>query len=238
MATRAGAPALALEGIDALYGESHVLHGVSFSLGEGRVLALLGRNGAGKTTCMNTVIGFLPPRAGEVRLFGQRVERLSPEAISRKGIALVPQGRRVFPRLTVRENLIVAFQKRSMWTLDKVFELFPRLKERQGQDAGSLSGGEQQMLAIGRALMGNPSVLLMDEPSEGLAPLIVAEVGRTIARLKREGQSIVLVEQNIQLAFELADDVAILNTGRVAFAGPVEQVRSNEALITQHLGVF
>ena len=230
--------ALALESIDSLYGESHVLHRVSFSLGEGRVLALLGRNGAGKTTCMNTVIGFLPPRSGEVRLFGQRVERLSPEAISRKGIALVPQGRRVFARLTVRENLIVAFQKRSMWTLDKVFELFPRLKERQGQDAGSLSGGEQQMLAIGRALMGNPSVLLMDEPSEGLAPLIVAEVGRTIARLKREGQSIVLVEQNIQLAFELADDVAILNTGRVAFAGPVEQVRSNEALITQHLGVF
>jgi branched-chain amino acid transport system ATP-binding protein len=230
--------ALALESIDSLYGESHVLHRVSFSLGEGRVLALLGRNGAGKTTCMNTVIGFLPPRSGEVRLFGQRVERLSPEAISRKGIALVPQGRRVFARLTVRENLIVAFQRRSMWTLDKVFELFPRLKERQGQDAGSLSGGEQQMLAIGRALMGNPSVLLMDEPSEGLAPLIVAEVGRTIARLKREGQSIVLVEQNIQLAFELADDVAILNTGRVAFAGPVEQVRSNEALITQHLGVF
>ena len=238
MATRGSAPALAVEGVDALYGESHVLHGVSFSLGEGRVLALLGRNGAGKTTCMNTVIGFLPPRSGEVRLFGQRVDRLSPEAISRKGIGLVPQGRRVFPRLTVRENLAVAFQKRSMWTLDKVFELFPRLKERQGQDAGSLSGGEQQMLAIARALMGNPRVLLLDEPSEGLAPLIVAEVGRTIARLKGEGQSIVLVEQNIQLAFSLADDVVILNTGRVSFSGPVGEVRENESLITQHLGVF
>ncbi len=230
--------ALVLEDIDSLYGESHVLHGVSFRLGEGRVLALLGRNGAGKTTCMNTVIGFLPPRCGSVRLFGRSVERLSPEAISRKGIALVPQGRRVFPRLTVRENLVVAHQSRSGWTLEKVFDLFPRLKERAGQDAGSLSGGEQQMLAIGRALMGNPSVLLMDEPSEGLAPLIVAEVGRTIARLKREGQSIVLVEQNIQLAFELADDVVILNTGRVAFAGPVDAVRGNESLITQHLGVF
>jgi branched-chain amino acid transport system ATP-binding protein len=230
--------ALALENIDSLYGESHVLHGVSFTLAEGRVLALLGRNGAGKTTCMNTVIGFLPPRSGSVRLFGQPVERLSPESISRKGIGLVPQGRRVFPRLTVRENLIVAHQKRSQWTLDRVFDLFPRLKERQAQDAGSLSGGEQQMLAIGRALMGNPSVLLMDEPSEGLAPLIVAEVGRIIARLKGDGQSIVLVEQNIQLAFELADDVVILNTGRVAFAGPVEQVRNNESLITQHLGVF
>jgi branched-chain amino acid transport system ATP-binding protein len=230
--------ALALEGIDALYGESHVLHGVSFALGEGRVLALLGRNGAGKTTCMNTVVGFLPPRSGSVRLFGKPVERLSPEAISRRGIGLVPQGRRVFPRLTVRENLVVAFQKRSAWTLDKVFDLFPRLKERAGQDAGSLSGGEQQMLAIGRALMGNPSVLLMDEPSEGLAPLIVAEVGRTIARLKREGQSIVLVEQNVQLAFGLADDVVILNTGRVAFAGPVDAVRKDSSLITQHLGVF
>jgi branched-chain amino acid transport system ATP-binding protein len=230
--------ALALEGIDALYGESHVLHGVSFALGEGRVLALLGRNGAGKTTCMNTVVGFLPPRSGSVRLFGKPVERLSPEAISRRGIGLVPQGRRVFPRLTVRENLVVAFQKRSAWTLDKVFDLFPRLKERAGQDAGSLSGGEQQMLAIGRALMGNPSVLLMDEPSEGLAPLIVAEVGRTIARLKREGQSIVLVEQNVQLAFGLADDVVILNTGRVAFAGPVDAAREDSSLITQHLGVF
>jgi branched-chain amino acid transport system ATP-binding protein len=230
--------ALALEGIDALYGESHVLHSVSFTLQAGRVLALLGRNGAGKTTCMNTVIGFLPPRSGSVRLFGKPVERLSPETIARRGIALVPQGRRVFPRLTVRENLVVAFQKRSAWNLEKVFDLFPRLRERANQDAGSLSGGEQQMLAIGRALMGNPSVLLMDEPSEGLAPLIVAEVGRTIARLKSEGQSIVLVEQNIRLAFSLADDVVILNTGRVAFSGPVEGARGNEALITQHLGVF
>jgi branched-chain amino acid transport system ATP-binding protein len=231
--------ALSLEGVDALYGESHVLHGVSFSLGEGRVLALLGRNGAGKTTCMNTVIGFLPPRSGKVRLFGQPVEKLAPDVISRKGIGLVPQGRRVFARLTVRENLAVAYQKRSgTWSLERVFELFPRLRERQGQDAGSLSGGEQQMLAIARALMGNPRVLLLDEPSEGLAPLIVAEVGRTIARLKSEGQSIVLVEQNIKLAFSLADDVVILNTGRVAFSGPTDRVRGDEALLTQHLGVF
>jgi len=209
--------ALALREVDALYGESHVLHGVSFALGEGRVLALLGRNGAGKTTCMNSAIGFLPPRNGSVRVFGEPVEHLAPDVISRKGIGLVPQGRRVFARLTVRENLVVAYRKRSgAWSLERVFELFPRLKERQAQDAGSLSGGEQQMLA----------------------PLIVAEVGRTIARLKNEGQSIVLVEQNIQLAFSLADDVVILNTGRVAFSGPVNEVRANEALITQHLGVF
>jgi len=228
--------ALALDGIDALYGDSHVLHSVTFSLGEGRVLALLGRNGAGKTTCMNAVIGFLPPRQGEIRLFGEKISRLSPEAIARKGVGLVPQGRRVFPTLTVKENLLVAARGKNQF--DHIFELFPRLKERTEQHAGSLSGGEQQMLAIARALMGNPRVLLMDEPSEGLAPLIVAEVGRIIARLKAEGQSILLVEQNVKLAFDLADDVAILNTGRVAFAGPAAAARDNESLITQHLGVF
>jgi len=234
--------ALSLSGVDALYGESHVLHRVSFSLNPGRVLALLGRNGAGKTTCMNAIIGFLPPRAGEIRLFGEPIVRLSPEAISRKGVGFVPQGRRIFPTLTVRENLVVSRQKRAgvavPWTLERVMELFPRLKERLQQGAGSLSGGEQQMLAIGRALMGNPRVLLMDEPSEGLAPLIVVEVGRTLLRLKQEGQSIVLVEQNIKLALGLADEVVILNTGRVAFHGPVDRVRGDQALITQHLGVF
>ena len=200
-------------------------------------MALLGRNGAGKTTCMNAIIGWLRPRRGKVRLFGEPIERLSPESISRKGIGLVPQGRRMFPTLTVKENLVVA-QRGSGWNLARVFDLFPRLKERAEQHAGSLSGGEQQMLAIGRALMGNPRVLLMDEPSEGLAPLLVAEVGRTIARLKGEGQSILLVEQNVKLAFELADDVVILNTGRVAFAGRAADVRDDRALITQHLGVF
>ena len=234
--------ALSLSGVDALYGESHVLHGVSFSLNSGRVLALLGRNGAGKTTCMNAIIGFLPPRGGEVRLFGEPIGRLSPETISRKGMGFVPQGRRIFSALTVRENLAVSRQKRAgvavPWNLERVIELFPRLKDRLQQLAGSLSGGEQQMLAIGRALMGNPRVLLMDEPSEGLAPLIVAEVGRTIARLKEEGQSILLVEQNIKLALDLADEVVILNTGRVAFSGSAGQVRNDQALITQHLGVF
>jgi branched-chain amino acid transport system ATP-binding protein len=224
-------------GVDALYGDSHVLHSVSFSVAEGRVLALLGRNGAGKTTCMNTVIGWLRPRKGSVRLFGEAIERMSPEAIARKGVGLVPQGRRVFARLTVRENLIVS-GRGSGWNLQRVFELFPRLRERAEQLAGSLSGGEQQMLAIGRALMGNPRLLLLDEPSEGLAPLIVADVGRTIAKLKAQGQSIVLVEQNVRMALELADDAAILNTGRIAFSGSAAQVRENHGLITQHLGVF
>ena len=234
--------ALSLSGLDAFYADSHVLHAVSFTLRTGRVLALLGRNGAGKTTCMSAVIGFLPPRGGEIRLFGETISRLSPEAISRKGIGLVPQGRRVFPTLTVRENLIVARQSRASanghWTLERVLGLFPSLRERQQQHAGSLSGGEQQMLAIGRALMGNPRVLLMDEPSEGLAPRIVAEVGHTIARLKQEGQSIVLVEQNVKLALGLADDVVMLNTGRVVFTGSAAQVRDDSALIIHHLGVF
>ena len=234
--------ALALSGVDALYGESHVLHEVSFTLNAGKVLALLGRNGAGKTTCMSAIIGFLPPRRGEIRLFGEAISRLVPEAIARKGVGFVPQGRRIFPTLTVRENLVVSGRSRAgapvPWNLERVVVLFPRLKERLQQVAGSLSGGEQQMLAIGRALMGNPRVLLMDEPSEGLAPLIVAEVGRTLLRLKREGQSILLVEQNVKLALDLADEVVILNTGRVAFSGSAGEVRNDQALITQHLGVF
>ena len=234
--------ALTLSGVNAYYGESHILHDVSFSLRARGVLALLGRNGAGKTTCMATIMGLLPARAGDIQLFGSPITRLAPEAIARRGIGFVPQGRRIFPTLTVRENLVVAEQSRRngahLWTFERVFELFPRLRERAQQVAGSLSGGEQQMLAIARALMGNPRVLLMDEPSEGLAPLIVAEVRRTIARLKEEGQSIVLVEQNLKLALDLADDVVILNTGRVAWSGTAEDVSHNEKLVTQHLGVF
>ena len=232
--------ALGISGIDTYYGDSHVLHGVGFALQAGRLLGLLGRNGAGKTTCMATIMGFLRPRRGTIALFGENVAGLVPEAIARKGICLVPQGRRVFRSLTVRENLDVAAQKRegNAWSADRVFALFPRLKERHAQDAGSLSGGEQQMLAIGRALMGNPRVLLMDEPSEGLAPQIVHEVGRTIAQLKAEGLSIVLVEQNIKLTLDLADDVVIVNTGAVVFKGTAAETRTNTAVISQHLGVF
>src|SRR6202040_3064122 len=233
--------ALNLTDVHTFYGDSHILHGVSFSLQPGGVMALLGRNGAGKTTCISTIIGFLKPRGGEIRLFGESIEGLSPERISRLGIGLVPQGRRIFPSLTVRENLIVARQRERAttkpWNVERIFELFPRLQERHAQFAGTLSGGEQQMLAIGRALMGNPRVLLLDEPSEGLAPLIVAEVGRTIKRLKEEGQSIVLVEQNRQLALDIADCAVILNTGRCVFAGDAGEILNNEQLIAQNLGV-
>ncbi len=235
--------ALALAGIDTFYGDSHVLHEVSFSLRPGRLLGLLGRNGAGKTTCISTIMGFLQPRRGSITLYGAAVAGLPPDVIARKGIRLVPQGRRMFRSLTVRENLIVAAQPRGNdahhgWSLERVFALFPRLKERHAQVAGSLSGGEQQMLAIARALMGNPRVLLMDEPSEGLAPQLVAEVGRTIAQLKAEGQSIVLVEQNIKLTLDLADDIVIINTGRVVFRGAADAIRLDDAIVSQHLGVF
>jgi branched-chain amino acid transport system ATP-binding protein len=235
--------ALDIAGIDTYYGDSHVLHGLTFALQPGRLLGLLGRNGAGKTTCMSTIMGFLKPRQGTITLFGEPVAGLAPDVIARKGICLVPQGRRMFRTLTVRENLMVAAQSRANgggrgWSLARVFELFPRLSERHAQVAGSLSGGEQQMLAIGRALMGNPRVLLMDEPSEGLAPQLVAEVGRTIAQLKAEGQSIVLVEQNIKLTLDLADDVVIINTGRVVFRGAANQIKLDDAIVSQHLGVF
>jgi branched-chain amino acid transport system ATP-binding protein len=248
--------ALRLAGVDAFYGDSHALHQVSFALGPSRLLGLLGRNGAGKSTCMNVATGLLPPRGGAVELFGAAVTRLAPEDIAARGVALVPQGRRIFRSLTVRENLIVAARRgapatpgnggpgngghsrRPGWTLQTVFDMFPRLGERRRQMAVHLSGGEQQMLAIGRALMANPRVLLLDEPSEGLAPQIVAEVMATIRRLKEGGLAIVLVEQNPKLVFGIADDIVVLNSGRVAAAGPAAELRRREGDLRQHLGVF
>jgi branched-chain amino acid transport system ATP-binding protein len=235
--------ALLLDRIEAYYGDSHVLHEVSFALGEARLLGLLGRNGAGKTTSMNVAIGLVRPRAGRVAVDGADVTGSSPEIIAARGMALVPQGRRIFRSLTVHENLLVALRKprrdvAAAWNFDRVYATFPRLKERQWQVAGFLSGGEQQMLAIGRALMGNPRVLLMDEPSEGLAPQIVAEVMATIRRLKQEGLSIVLVEQNAKLVFDIADDIVILNSGRVAVAGTTADLSARGVDLHQHLGIY
>jgi branched-chain amino acid transport system ATP-binding protein len=235
--------ALRLEHIDAYYGDSHVLQDISLELGEARMLGLLGRNGAGKSTCMNVAMGLLAPRRGSVTVFGDDVSGLSAENIAACGVALVPQGRRIFKSLTVRENLIVAARERNYgqhapWTLDTVFAMFPRLKERTSQMAAHLSGGEQQMLAIGRALMGNPRVLLMDEPSEGLAPQIVHEVMETIRKLKESGLSIVLVEQNPTLVFDVADDIVLLNTGQVAVVSTPAALKENTAVLRQHLGVF
>jgi branched-chain amino acid transport system ATP-binding protein len=235
--------ALLLSDIDAYYGDSHVLHGVSLRLGEGRLLGLLGRNGAGKSTSMGVAVGLVPPRRGTVSVYGVSVGGRPPEAIAAQGVALVPQGRRVFRSLTVRENLAVAAQRPrpggpEPWTFERVYATFPRLAERREQYAGYLSGGEQQMLAIGRALMSNPRVLLMDEPSEGLAPQIVAEVMATIRRLKEHGLSIVLVEQNAKLVFDVADDIVILNSGRVAVDATAEALQRDGVDLHQHLGVF
>ena len=235
--------ALALDEIDAFYGDSHVLRRVSFRLGVGRLLGLLGRNGAGKSTTLSVTVGLLPPRRGGVSVYGRPVAGRAPEAIAAQGVALVPQGRRVFRSLSVRENLAVAGRtprdgRATAWTLDSVYGVFPRLRERHRQMAGSLSGGEQQMLAIGRALMSNPRVLLMDEPSEGLAPQIVAEVMATIRTLKAQGLSIVLVEQNARLVFEVADDVVILNSGRVVFAGSTAELTATGVDLRQHLGIY
>jgi branched-chain amino acid transport system ATP-binding protein len=235
--------ALLLTEVDALYGDSHVLHRVSFRCGAGRLLGLLGRNGAGKTTSMNAVTGVLAPRRGQVEIYGTPVAGRPPEAIAAQGVALVPQGRRIFRSLTVRENLAVAVRKPASgqparWTIDTVFAAFPRLRERRHQYAGTLSGGEQQMLAIGRALVSNPRVLLMDEPSEGLAPQIVADVMATIRQLKEQGLSIVLVEQNAKLVFDVADDIVILNSGRVAVAATVAELKQGTIDLHQYLGVF
>jgi branched-chain amino acid transport system ATP-binding protein len=236
--------ALSLTAINAFYGDSHVLQDVSFALGEGRLLGLIGRNGAGKSTCMNVTVGLLPPRTGVVELFGRDVTRLLPEQIAARGVALVPQGRRVFRSLTVRENLAVAAHRgpkngaEHAWTIETVFAMFPTLAARRSQLAAHLSGGEQQMLAIGRALMANPRVLLMDEPSEGLAPQIVADVMATIRKLKESGLSIVLVEQNPKLVFDIADDIVILNSGRVAVTASAAALKRDGIGLRQHLGVF
>lgn len=235
--------ALQVREVDAYYGDSHVLQRVSFNLGEGRLLGLLGRNGAGKTTCLSAIVGLLAPRAGRIELFGRSIGGMRPEAVAAQGVALVPQGRRIFRNLTVRENLRVASRRRTngttiSWTEDTVWQTFPRLAERRTQSAGVLSGGEQQMLAIGRALVSNPRVLLMDEPSEGLAPQIVAEVMQTIRRLKDQGLSIVLVEQNPKLILEIADDIVVLNSGRLAASDTAAAFRRNEQALHQHLGIF
>ncbi len=234
------ADALVLHDLDAGYGDSHVLHQVNLTLPEGRVLALLGRNGAGKTTCMGAIMGFVRVRGGRVSAFGQPLRPGSPEHVVRQGVGIVPQGRRIFPSLTVRENLAVAARKvrGGTWTAERVFDTFSRLRERASQRAGLMSGGEQQMLAIGRALMGNPRVLLLDEPSEGLAPKMVTEIGETISMLKREGLSMILVEQNVHLALSLADDVALLNTGRIVVRSTAAALAADPTTINRHLGVF
>ena len=228
---------LELADVHTYYGESHVLQGVSLAVAPGEVVTILGRNGMGKTTLIRSVIGFTPPRRGSVRFKGENITRVPSFRIVERGMALVPQGRRVFPSLTVMENLEVARRGRGRWTLERVIELFPRLAERGQNRANKLSGGEQQMLAIGRALMSNPELLLMDEPTEGLAPSLVREVGRVIHELKREGLSILLVEQNLPLALSVADRVHVLSRGQVVHSCAPGELLANEEIKSRYLGV-
>ncbi|HEX2437534.1 MAG TPA: ABC transporter ATP-binding protein [Methylomirabilota bacterium] len=228
---------LTLADVHTYYGDSHVLHGVSLAVGPGEVVAILGRNGMGKTTLIRSVVGFTPPRRGSVIFDGRDVTHWSPSRRITQGMALVPQGRRVFVSLSVRENLAVARGGGGPWSLERVYELFPRLRERARNRADRLSGGEQQMLAIGRALMSNPRLLLMDEPTEGLAPLMVREVGRVIGELKRAGLSILLVEQNLPMAAAVADRVLVLSRGEIVYSGPPAALLADEAVTSRYLGV-
>jgi branched-chain amino acid transport system ATP-binding protein len=228
---------LAVGDIHTYYGESHVLHGVSLDVAPGEVVAILGRNGMGKTTLIRSVVGFSQPRRGRVRFRDHDVTAWPPFRRVERGMALVPQGRRVFPSLSVRENLDVARGGQGRWTLEQIYALFPRLAERAQSRAGKLSGGEQQMLAIGRALMSNPALLLMDEPTEGLAPLLVREVGRVIAELKRAGLSILLVEQNLPMAVAVADRVHVLNRGQIVYSGGPAALLADEDVKSRYLGV-
>lgn len=230
---------LQVEGIHTYYGQSHVLQGVALAVEQGQAVAVLGRNGMGKTTLIRSIIGLTPPRQGRVAFKGVDITRRPPHQIAKAGIGLVPQGRRIFPSLTVRENLLVAArpQPEGRWDLTWIMRTFPHLRERADHKGNKLSGGEQQMLAIARALMTAPDFLLMDEPSEGLAPLMVTQVGNILSDLKHEGLSMLLVEQNLPLALKLADRVYVLSKGRVVFTGSPQELVGAHEIQHRYLGV-
>ena len=228
---------LQVEDIHTYYGDAYVLQGLSLELGEGQILGLLGRNGVGKTTLVNSIVGFNRPRRGRIVFKGADITRLSSFETIRNGMGLVPQGRRVFASLTVEENLRVAKTQNGAWTLPRVYELFPRLEERRRQRAKTLSGGEQQMLAIARGLMTNPDCLIMDEPSEGLAPIIIQGLWQAIAKLKAQGLSILLVEQNAALALQLVDYLHVISKGRVVYSGTPQALWADDQVKSRYLGI-
>lgn len=231
---------LELKDIHTYYGDSYILQGVSMKVQEGSVVALLGRNGMGKTTTISSIIGLAPPRRGEVNFKGKNITGLSPYIIARRGIGLVPQGRDIFPSLSVKENLTIAARGKGTekdWTLDKIYSLFPILKQRANCKGNLLSGGEQQMLCIARALMTNPDLLMLDEPSEGLAPIIVQEVGNIIGQIKQSGLSILLVEQNLIMALELADYVYIISKGQIVYESTPDKLKNSEEIKVKFLGI-
>jgi branched-chain amino acid transport system ATP-binding protein len=230
---------LDLENVNAYYGDSHILHGVSLAVNEGEVVCLLGRNGAGKTTTILTIMGYLKPRPGRILYRGRDIAALPPYAVARLGFGFVPQERGIFPSLTVRENLTVFARGRAggRWTLERILELFPSLRARERNLGFQLSGGEQQMLSIARALMLNPSLLLLDEPSEGLAPMIVQDIVEVLRNLKREGLAILLVEQNLRTALAVADRHHVMNKGEICFTGSSGELEGNEFVLRKYLSV-
>jgi branched-chain amino acid transport system ATP-binding protein len=223
--------ALTAEGLHTYYGKSHILHGVGLEVAEGRITALLGRNGAGKTTTLRTLMGLTPAREGRVSIFGADATRWPTFRIAASGVGYVPEGRRIFANLSVEENLKVSLERSGTWTIQRIYELFPRLAERKHSRGRQLSGGEQEMLSIGRALLLNPKLLILDEPSQGLAPIVVREVFRIVSRMRDEGISVLLVEQNARMSLEIADHAYVLDDGAVVYSGTARELAADEARV-------
>jgi branched-chain amino acid transport system ATP-binding protein len=223
--------ALEAHNIHTFYGKSHILHGVNLEVAEGKITTLLGRNGAGKSTTLRSLMGLTPAREGKITIFGTDTTQLAPFQIAALGVGYVPEGRRVFANLTVDENLRVPIERSGSWTIARIYELFPRLAERKMNRGRQLSGGEQEMLAIARALLVNPKILMLDEPSQGLAPLVVAEVFRIITEMRREGISVLLVEQNARMSLEIADFAYVLDNGQVVYSGTARELAADEARV-------
>ena len=223
--------ALEVQGLNTFYGKSHILHDVALTVAEGSITTLLGRNGAGKTTTLRSLVGLTPARAGSVSIFGQDTTRLPTFRIAALGVGYVPEGRRIFPNLSVDENLHVPIERPGPWTIDRIYQLFPRLGERKQNCGRQLSGGEQEMLSIARALLLNPRLLILDEPSQGLAPLIVREVFRIVAQMRGEGISVLLVEQNVRVALEIADQAYVLENGQIVYSGKAAELGADEERI-------
>lgn len=228
---------LDIDGIDTYYGQSHVLNDVSLNVQEGEIVALLGRNGAGKTTTLRSIIGLTPPRTGAIRFRGESIAGLEPYQISRRGIGYVPEERRVFPELTVEDNLDVVLDRDSDWTIDRAYDLFPALEEHSHRLGGQLSGGQQQMLTIARALVTDPDLLLLDEPSEGLAPTIVDDLEELLENVIETGITVFLTEQNTNFAFSLAERAYLLSKGQVGWTGTIDELQTRDDIIGQYLSV-
>lgn len=234
-------PILEVKGLHTYYGTSHILHGIDLTVHRGESLSLMGRNGMGKTTTLRSIFGLTPPRRGEIRIFGENAVGVSPQAIARRGLALVPEGRGIFPNLNVTENLVMAARPsrdgRLAWTLEKVLEIFPHLSQMLGKMGDQLSGGEQQMLSIGRALMTNPDLLLLDEATEGLAPLIRKEIWSVIARIKKAGIATIIVDKDVNAHLGVCDQCLILAKGRVVYRGETRELVENPEIHVKYLGV-